>query len=131
MVIKNLTNKQVSFSVKEITGDNKVSDHFIIPYGSTEIERVTLVNPNQYVDILEVDGTPITFDDTISKLIPTIQFIEKEKQVEVIPEVEESQEVEITPEPAVADTFKCDICGAEFASARGLSSHKNKAHSNE
>lgn len=46
--------------------------------------------------------------------------------------VEPSNEETTEKEPEVSeDKFICDECGAEFASARGLASHKSRAHSEQ
>lgn len=127
MLIKNLTNKQQSFDVKEITGENKVYTIYVTPYGSTEVDRVLLVNPMQYAGILEIDGKPIVHKETIQ--IPINSLPKVENKLEESIEVEEDTPVVETT--VAEDSFICDICGAEFASARGLAAHKNKSHTNE
>lgn len=90
---------------------------------------------NEYInngELIVLDSDP----DSSVELAPT-----EDSPVEIAKELSEPVEetsdtadsvpsAEATEEPVVltATTFICDICGEEFGSARGLQSHKSRAH---
>ena len=122
MVIKNLTEKVQKVLTKEITGFNREFEVFLEPNGSTTLDLMVVVDPKKYEGIIEIDGiAPVVEKSTkvVEEIIPEERVVE-----EVIEEIVE----EPTVEQAESEDFICDICGAEFASARGLATHKHKAH---
>lgn len=119
MKIKNLTPDTQKLVVKEIVGEKREYDIYVSPHGVTDIERMTIKEPKDLSGIFEVEGV----------IIP---IIEKESPVIINEESNPLEEEESTGDAGVStgETHICDICGAEFGSARGLASHKNRAHSN-
>lgn len=122
MLLKNLTSHTVSVTLAELTGDYKQYSICIMPHGITEVFNSKILHEDHYKDILEIDGhshAQIVPDPVVVKIEVKDDPISSENL-----EVTESQDVQEESN----DTFVCDICGAEFASARGLNSHKNKVH---
>ena len=134
MVVKNLTNAQQKVRVIELTGDKSELNIYIQPSATVDIEnRFKILKPELYKGILDFCGTaPASTSDVEKKEEKTP--VEEETPV-VEDKVEESPVVEETPveevsEKAedVAEEFKCEICGAVYASEAGLHRHMNKAH---
>ena len=49
-------------------------------------------------------------------------------------EDEDDQDITVSDDPDVSgdpSVFKCEVCGSEFASPRGLAMHKSRSHPNE
>ena len=122
MIVRNLTAKLQEITVREMMGDGREYIIYLEPYSTTELERLIVVSKN-INGILEL-GTP-----TIPVQIP-VDEDETSGKVENPAGAEDEEEEEKEPEIST-EKFICDICGGEFASARGLSSHKNKAHPEE
>lgn len=118
MLIKNLTDQVQELHVRELRGSDRVFSVYIQPQGVTDLDRLfVIVDKEKVGKVVEVVGVPIPKDEP--------------KEVEA--PKEESRENEVPPEESpkpeiLLDKFICDECGAEFASARGLNNHKNKAH---
>ena len=132
MVIKNLTCETQKLVVKEIVGDHRTYDMSLQPHSSVELDRfLAVVNPEKYAGIFDFGDAKVEV-----KKVEVLPKVEEPKREEVHEEEEVAPAEEVvaetteeTPKKDVApDAFVCDICGAEFASARGLASHKNKAH---
>lgn len=119
MKIKNLTPDTQKLVVKEIVGEKREYDIYVSPYGVTDIDRMAIKEPKDLSGIFEVEGA----------IIP---IIEKESPVIIDEESNPPEAEESTGDADVIadEAHICDICGAEFGSARGLASHKNRAHSN-
>lgn len=131
MKIKNLTNKQQAVTVRDLTGDRREYVVYLTPYGATDIDLVNILHPERYAGILEINGIAVKRAGEVEEIDTPEE--PKSKEVEEINTlkslIEESKKVEESTPEISKDTFVCDICGAEFASARGLNAHKNKAHS--
>lgn len=131
MVVKNLTDERQKIVVREITGENRKYDIYVEPKGFTEVDRLfSILNPESYVGILEIEGLSVVTPSE-EKIAPSVDsIIGVNEEPEESKEDEEQNEVKEDPEEekVAPDSFFCDICGAEFASARGLASHKNKVH---
>lgn len=134
MLIKNLTSKKQKLEVRELTGERREYEIFIEPAGSTELENLIIINPERYAGIFDT-GDCIHMEK--SPVINEVDPVEEEKsdddsveKSDTTPEesVEEPQESEESSTAEEVSDCICDICGAEFASARGLSSHKNRVH---
>lgn len=126
MIIKNLTSKLQPLKVKELAGGREFT-LYVEGHGEVEIERgyIPISISNKVFEILNTTSAPI-FDKE-----PEYQeIIEENKEVESDEIIIDEEEEKPVPKE-VDDKFICDICGAEFASARGLNSHKNRAHSEE
>lgn len=118
MKIKNLTSEVLALRVIEFGGSR---EYFIYLQGNstTELEGCYLSKRNDLTKI-EIEGTTPVVLQSIE--VPEIENPQSEEVA--IPEEEEKK-------PEVSDKFICDICGEEFGSARGLNSHKNRAHSDQ
>lgn len=140
MKIKNLTSRTQKLVVREITGEKRVYDIYVTPYGTTDIERMTIREPKDLSGIFEVDGVVVTPAEV--EIPVTKNPTPEEPHGEIMDETSDEEPTgEPTPEEPTQDTtpenttsedgvFVCDICKSEFASARGLASHKNRAHPN-
>lgn len=118
MKVKNLLNVVQSITVKDVAGEYREYQLYIEPQATIEIERNLMIVPSS------LSANVIIVDENVKESVKTPTVVEV-KSVET-PKVEEVNPA--VEEPAVTDKFICDTCGAEFASAKGLSSHKNKAH---
>lgn len=127
MVIKNLTPKLQPVEVDELVGGRGYT-LYVEGHGVTEIEGAYIPNMKKYEGIFEVLDKSITPNAEYSP-----EFVEEIKENEEKNEEDGvSPEEEKKSEPEVAeDKFVCEYCGAEFASARGLNSHKNRVHPEE
>lgn len=142
MIIKNLTSKLQELEVEEIIGTNRSYKVYLEPYGSTELEGVVLLHKESLKGIIDI-GVNALFSapvDTkeLSQIPPVESPEESGEEEEEDPQLSESldnesgeEEEEGSQVPQNEDKFICDVCGAEFASARGLTSHKNRAHTEE
>lgn len=133
MKITNLTDERQEIKLREIFGDNYEYSIYLEPHGSTEIEKVTILNHRESI---------LSINDEQPAVVPALVEEEVEVVLEEYDELEEGEVVlgehdevedEIAPveeKPQVdGPEFVCEVCGAEFASSRGLNAHKNKAHS--
>lgn len=121
MKVTNLTDKVQEILVKEYVGGEYTI--YLEPHGSTDVEGGYVV---------EDEGTK---GISVEKKTPVVPQTPKEVPIEspkVIPETPAEVEPEEEEEElgSTSDQYVCEECGAEFASARGLASHKSKAHSN-
>lgn len=132
MKIKNLTPDVQKLVVKEITGEKKRYDIYVVPHGTTDIDRMVIIEPADLSGIFEIVGscTPIIVSSEVKATPDEVTPPGVDDQDH--DEVDNPPVVETPPaqEQETGDTFICDICGAEFGSARGLASHKNRTHSN-
>lgn len=137
MVIRNLTCKPQSLTVKEITGCHREYDINFQPQSAVELDRhLIVVHPEKYAGIFDLgvciieETRTVGATDAVGDENPTEEIIKDEIPVdETVKEETPIVEFADAVEDKAPDSFICDICGAEFASARGLASHKNKAHS--
>ena len=128
MIIKNLTSKVQSIKLEELVGGREFT-LYVEGHGVTDIVGAYIPNAEKYNGIFEIGCIcPSVSTHDIS----TIEEEVTEDKVEDDSNSEETEEEKKDIEPEVAeDKFICDICKAEFASARGLASHKNRVHSGE
>lgn len=119
MKVINLTPTTQEFRMVEIVGGQGYTIS-IEAKGSTEIPAGFIVEHDKLdkkkFSVIE-DGAPQVEEVVIAPV------------EDVTPEEEAAPQVEEIP--VNEDKFICEICKAEFASARGLSSHMNRAHSDE
>ena len=76
-------------------------------------------DPDSTVELAPTEDSPV---DTAEELSEPVK--ETSDTADSVPSDEEAEE----PVVLTATTFVCDICGEEFGSARGLQSHKSRAH---
>ena len=128
MVIKNLTSKVQPIKLEELVGGREFT-LYVEGHGVTDVVGAYIPRVEKYNGIFEIGCKcpSINTHDT-----PHIEEEVKEDNAENDSNSEEPEEEKKDKEPEVAeDKFVCDICKAEFASARGLASHKNRVHSGE
>ena len=89
---------------------------------------------NEYInngELVVLDSDPdSTVELTTTEDSPVVVTEELSEPVEETSDTADSVPNEATEEPVVltATSFICDICGEEFGSARGLQSHRSRAH---
>lgn len=129
MVVKNLTNAQQKVRVIELTGDKSELNIYIQPSATVDIEnRFKILKPELYKGILDFCGTTPASTPVVEKKEEKTP-VEEEKTPVVEDKVEESPVEEVSEKAEdVAEEFKCEICGAVYASEAGLTRHMNKAH---
>lgn len=114
MKIKNITSKRQELRIVEFDGGREFTI-YLEGFGETEIQGAYIPGIENLSHVVKI------LSDSPHKVLPTP--IQEEQMTP-----EESHEESVT---IIEDKFICDICGAEFASARGLNSHKNRAHAAE
>lgn len=119
MLIKNLTDKMQAINVETLGYDRKGYTIYIQPHGVSDVSDVLIIDKENIGKVIEIVGIEKSHEPEKTPEVKEPQILE-EKSVE-----EESPK---SPEYSNPDEFICDICGAEFASARSLSAHKHKAH---
>lgn len=134
MKVRNLTPEVQELKIVEIAGGREFTI-YVEGNSCTDIVEACIQDTSKIGKVFEIVGLPI-FDSTKSIEEPEIpQTPEEITPVEEIKEPEKEvieSESEDSAEPSIAsEKFICDICGAEFASARGLNSHKSRSHVEE
>jgi len=124
MKIKNLTPNVQKMVVREIVGEKRLYDIYVVPFGTTDLDRMIIVEPNDITGIFEIEGAPVV-QRVSAPTVETPPAVDN-ADPDATPD-EPTPDVEDTA-PLAGETFICDICGAEFGSARGLASHKNRSH---
>lgn len=132
MVVKNLTDKLQTLVVKPLLGEDREYDIYLNPKSTTDLDRhLVVVNKDKLKGLVEFEGenvevVPVKEEvpETPAEEVP--KTIVEETPVAVEETSEEEAPVEEAPAP---DKFVCEVCGAEFASNRGLTTHMNKVHS--
>ena len=123
MIIKNLTGVSQKVEIMELTGDHRKYDIYLQPHGVNEIEglfKLSGCNKN----VVCIGQAPVV--EAPAHDLVEVEETKSEAPAEEVPAVD----VEETPSEEVQeDKFICDECGAEFASERGLATHKKRAHS--
>lgn len=129
MRIRNLTSDTQALKVIELVGGREF-DIYIEGNGCTDIDGMYLRDLNQLGSTFEIVSNvqPSVSEETIPEGSNEEDSQEDLKEESQDDSKEESKEESTTP---VSDKFICDVCGAEFASARGLTSHKNRSHLEE
>lgn len=121
MILKNLTSMYQSVTVED-TRRRQIASIGIAPFG-----EFILPEGMKVLDQFSLSGRVSLGEGGASPVI----LHESHEEVQEAPEIMREETVEVAePVAEIAeDNFICEICGAEFASARGLNSHKNRAHS--
>ena len=134
MIIKNLTSEVLSLRVKELLADCSY-DLTIQAKGFTEIDRameivqLSSLLRERKVEIVSGLVTPREIIKEVSIDVSDPVQPQEDEKADTVDEPQEDEKADTveTSQPETS-TYICDICGAEFASARGLSSHKKKTH---
>lgn len=114
MKIRNLTDHVQEIKVRELRGDHREFSVYIQPNGITDLDRLFVIIDKEKVGkLIEVVGVTVPVEESV--------HVEKTPA----PNEETADPVESEEDPT---RFICKECGSEFASARGLSTHMNKAH---
>lgn len=117
MIVKNLTRDLQELQIFEFIGD-RMFTIYVEGNSSTELRDAYVPHTERYDGIFQFISGESFVVDTPSEESVEDTIVEEEVQTEV-------EDIE------VSDSFICDICGAEFGSARGLNSHKNRSHSDD
>ena len=118
MIIKNLTDTEVTFTIKKLS-DNAEFIIKLMPNASTDID-------NRYIitdcppECLEASQDIVEESDVVEVIEAPSPEIIDEVEDEVVEDKDDDE-----PEPT---EFICEECGQEFASARALAMHKSRSH---
>lgn len=141
MKVYNKTNQIQTISVYD-RNTRKPYEIYVCSNSTTEIFNDMVVKGDIDRDkflLLSDEGIPIEETPRVFKELTQVEDICEDAEVVDIDETlidtvsEESnieEEVEEDSSKAESSSFICEICGAEFASSRGLSTHMKKSHSN-
>lgn len=134
MRVKNLTSSLLKLKVEEMTPEHREYIVYIEPDSSTDLERLKLLDKESLYGKVEIDG--VKLGATVDTSDESSDQVDDEEVSEDKEDESSDQEYTTTdsdnPTEEIdnkVDTYVCDQCGAEFASARGLSSHMNRVHS--
>ena len=102
----------------------------------TEPDQIKDENPVETSDETPAEETPVEdevknpedADETPAEDDSEGETSNEEDKVETPAETPAEEILEAPKKEELTDKFICEECGAEFASARGLASHKNKTH---
>lgn len=119
MIIKNPTPEIQEIVVREIVGTRSEYTFYINPYGSLDLESNFLLVKEKTKGFIEV------VEETKNTVIPPVPTPVDEDLTA------EETDPTVPTEVEIVDKFICEKCGAEFASARGLTSHMNKLHAEQ
>lgn len=120
MIVKNITNKVQSLSLYNIFEERSYII-YVAAGSSFELPTGSIIDTNILGDkFVKIDENVIT---DVSE-----ETVVKEKIEELVIDLPVEESEASTPETVLSDKFICDICNAEFASARGLTAHKNRVH---
>lgn len=130
MVIRNLTPKVQSLRVEEYVGGREFTI-YVEGNSTTDIEGMFILANQKIQGIFEVEGC-----DSFHTIPEAVENIPNDVEETILPGDDEpttssGEEEVITPNDVEesSESFICDVCGAEFASVRGLTTHKNRSHS--
>lgn len=139
MRIKNLTSEIKSVTIIDFEGDREFNIT-IEGNGETELVGAYVKNIHEFNGDIMIVGSPFVAS-------PEPVVVEESPKIPETPTQPETPQVDATQsedaddstdtegesdtpdnDEVVGDKFICDECGAECASARGLSLHKSRAH---
>lgn len=130
MVIRNLTSKVQSLRVEEYVGGREFTI-YVEGNSTTDIEGMFILANQKIQGIFEVEGC-----ESFHTIPEAVENIPNDVEETILPGDDEpttssGEEEVITPNDVEesSESFICDVCGAEFASVRGLTTHKNRSHS--
>lgn len=123
MKVRNLTSIVQALPIVEIVGGRKY-DIYVEGNGSVELCECYVPNIEKFKNVFEL------VRDVDLK---TVELkIDEATQVSNEDDNMLSDDTNDAKDPEVLESkFICDICGAEFGSARGLNTHKNRVHLDE
>lgn len=124
MKVKNLTDRIQSLWIKNPREGGRSLSVEVRPHDTRDIS-------DYYPDKSMMPDFDKNFEIVGStKNIPSIKVEETitEIQEDTTGDTQIPDEEKFSNPTVLEDKFICEICGAEFASARGLSSHKNRTH---
>lgn len=132
MIIRNLTSELQPIKIEELVGGRELT-LYVEGHGVTDITGAYIPHIENYLGIFEIeDNVSALFARSTENAENREALDNHEDNIEEDEHEEENKEDIKSKEPEVIeDKFICDICKAEFASARGLNSHKNRVHSGE
>lgn len=132
MIIRNLTSKLQPIKLEELVGGRELT-LYVEGHGVTDITGAYIPHIENYLGIFRIEDNVSALFARSSESTENREELENlEESIEENELEEENKEDIESKEPEVIENkFICDICKAEFASARGLNSHKNRVHSGE
>lgn len=125
MFAKNLTSKVQEVRVQEFGTPIREYCIYLEPNGCTELVGLLVTNKKELKGLVDFEKKVVSEEPRIS--VDVHPVIIKEEIAEASTEgAADSTEAEV-----LESKFICDECGAEFASSRGLASHKARVHENQ
>lgn len=134
MKIKNLTSSVQALRLVDLV-EGREFTIYIEGNSWTDIAGMYLADMTQLTNKFEIMDSIMNVTKVDAELAEvatsedTAESTDREEISEDAPE-EEDKESEEEPVSSLPNKFICDICGAEFASDRGLNSHKSRSHNN-
>lgn len=130
MIVKNLTSKVQVINVQEFGNAGREYSIYLEPNGYTELIGVFTTNKKDLKGLVEFE-TFAKPEGVVESPVPQEVTTEvTEDPVEETGVTEDSTEETAEQVEVLDSKFICDECGAEFASSRGLASHKARVHEN-
>lgn len=127
MIIKNLTSDTLKLTMQEMVGEHRNYDFYLSPNGFTEVDwHFRLLNLEKLVSLGVLECSDFERKPeviSIEDILPDMNEEDTQNSQEDDSDSEDQEESEVS-----TDKIICEICGAEFASTRGLTSHKSRAH---
>lgn len=137
MIIKNETSSIVELKYYDRLSPEVAKSICIRPYGEVELE--TNINIRIVSDLASLQASKIiSIVDPAAEVITPEEPAESSNEEEEFSEEQDESNENVITEDAESDnetedsedtTYKCEVCGREFASSRGLSTHM-KSHNN-
>ena len=132
MIIRNLTSELQPIKLEELVGGRELT-LYVEGHGVTDITGAYIPHIENYLGIFEIEDNVSALFARSSESTENREELENHEESIEENELEEENKdgIESKEPEVIEDKFICDICKAEFASARGLNSHKNRVHSGE
>lgn len=129
MKVRNLTSRVQALPIVEIVGGRKY-DIYVEGNGSVELCECYVPDIEKFKNVFEL-VRDVDLKTVELKIDEATQVSNEDDNLSSDDNML-SDDTNDAKDPEVLESkFICDICGAEFGSARGLNTHKNRVHLDE